>query len=105
MTEEARRRVLGGDKSWQVLDLVALEGLLAHTRGEWFDRMRVELQRISQNPELALVIFDGYLCPAEFLLYGPTPYREVIELAHGLRDTRPALGRTAGGRVRRRPRR
>jgi tetratricopeptide (TPR) repeat protein len=35
----------------------------------------------------ALEVFDGYLCPAEFLLYGPTPYREVIELAHGLRDT------------------
>ena len=87
LTEEARRRVLGGDKTWQVLDLVALEGLLAHASGEWFDRMRVELQRISQNPELALVIFDGYLCPAEYLLYGPTPYSEVIELANGLRDT------------------
>ena len=87
LIEEARRRVLGGDKSWQVLDLIALDGLLAHTRGEWFDRMRVELQRISQNPELALAIFDGYLCPAEYLLYGPTPYGEVIELAHGLRDT------------------
>ena len=48
---------------------------------------RVELQRISQNPELALVIFDGYLCPAEYLLYGPTPYGEVIELANGLRET------------------
>ena len=87
LIEEGRRRVLGGDKSWQVLDLIALDGLLAHARGVWFDRMRVELQRISQNPELALVIFDGYLCPAEYLLYGPTPYREVIELAHGLRDT------------------
>ena len=87
LAEEARRRVLGGDKSWQVLDLIALQGLLAHTRGEWFDRMRVELARIPQNPELALAIFDGYLCPAEYLLYGPTPYGEVIELAHGLRDT------------------
>ena len=92
MAEDARRRVLGGDKSWQVLDLVALQGLLAHTRGEWFDRIRVELQHTRQNPELALVIFDGYLCPAEFLLYGPTPYREVIELAHGLRDTAQRSG-------------
>jgi tetratricopeptide (TPR) repeat protein len=92
LTEDARRRVLGGDKSWQVLDLVALQGLLAHTRGEWFDRMRVELQRIRQNPELALAIYDGYLCPAEYLLYGPTPYREVIELAHGLRDTAHRAG-------------
>jgi DNA-binding SARP family transcriptional activator len=87
IAEDARRRVLGGDKSWQVLDLVALQGLLAHSRGEWFDRMRVELQRIPQNPELALAIFDGYLCPAEYLLYGPTPYGEVIELAQALRDS------------------
>ena len=92
LTEDARPRILGGDKSWQVLDLVALQGLLAHTRGEWFDRMRVELQRIRRNPELALAIYDGYLCPAEYLLYGPTPYQEVIELAHGLRDTARRAG-------------
>ena len=88
-----------------MLDLVALQGLLAHARGEWFDRMRVELQSIRHNPELALAIFDGYLCPAEYLLYGPTPYGEVIELAHGLRDTARTLRRAAGGRVRMRPRR
>jgi hypothetical protein len=66
--------------------------MLAHTRGEWFDRMRVELKRIKQNPEIALAIYDSYLCPAEYLLYGPTPYHEVIELAHGLRDTAHRAG-------------
>jgi DNA-binding SARP family transcriptional activator len=92
LTEDARRRVLGGENSWQVLDLVALQGMLAHTRGEWFDRMRVELKRIRQSPEIALAIYDSYLCPAEYLLYGPTPYDEVIELAHGLRDTAHRAG-------------
>jgi hypothetical protein len=81
VAEEARRRVLGGDKHWQVLSVVALQGLLAHRRGEWFDRMRHELRRTRDVPEIANAVFDGYLCPAEYLLYGPTPYREVIDMA------------------------
>ncbi|HUP75193.1 MAG TPA: AAA family ATPase [Acidimicrobiales bacterium] len=92
VSEEAQRKVLAGDKNWQVLELVALQGLLAHTRGEWFDRMRVELQRTRQNPEVALAIFDGYLCPAEYLLYGPMPYADVIELARSLRHTAHRAG-------------
>jgi DNA-binding SARP family transcriptional activator len=87
LTQEARGRVLSGDQTWQVLDLIALEGLLAHNRGEWFDRMRAELVRTVQDPEIALAIFDSYLCPAEYLLYGPTPYDEVLAIADRLRDT------------------
>ena len=87
VAEEARRRVLAGDKTWQVLDLVSLQGLLAHQRGEWFDRMRGELRRTRDVPEVANAVFDGYLCPAEYLLYGPTPYADVIETARGLRTT------------------
>jgi hypothetical protein len=87
VAEIARRRVLAGDKSWQVLDLVALQGMLAHNRGEWFDRMRIELRRTRDVPEIANAVFDGYLCPAEYLLYGPTPYADVIDIARGLRMT------------------
>ena len=79
--------MLAGDKTWQVLDLVSLQGLLAHQRGEWFDRMRGELRRTRDVPEVANAVFDGYLCPAEYLLYGPTPYDDVIETARGLRAT------------------
>jgi DNA-binding SARP family transcriptional activator/tetratricopeptide (TPR) repeat protein len=92
ISEEARWRVLGGDKNWQVLSLVALQGLLAHRRGEWFDRMRHELRRTRDVPEIANAVFDGYLCPAEYLLYGPTPYREVIDMARGLRTTAQRSG-------------
>ena len=63
-----------------MLELVALQGLLAHQRGEWFDRLNVELRRTRDVPEVATALFDGYLCPAEFMLYGATPYAEVIEL-------------------------
>jgi DNA-binding SARP family transcriptional activator/tetratricopeptide (TPR) repeat protein len=92
LSQQAREKVLGGDRTWQVLDLVALEGLLAHTRGEWFDRMRDELRRTVQDPEIALAIFDSYLCPAEYLLYGQTPYEEVVALATRLRDTGQRAG-------------
>ena len=39
-SEEAQRLVLAGERNWKVLDLVALQGLLAHRSGSWFDRMR-----------------------------------------------------------------
>ena len=86
-SDEAQRLVLAGERDWKVLDLVALQGLLAHRAGIWFDRMRLELRRTRENPEIANAIFDGYLCPAEFMLYGPTPYAEVIDVARDLQTT------------------
>ena len=85
--EEAQRLVLAGERNWKVLDLVALQGLLAHRSGNWFDRMRLELRRTRENPEIANAIFDGYLCPAEYMLYGPMPYAEVIAVARDLQTT------------------
>src|SRR6266487_5461776 len=41
---------------------------------------------------MAGAIFDGYLCSAEYLLYGPTPYAEVLELARDLRGTAERSG-------------
>ena len=37
------------------------------------------------KPRLATALFDAHLCVAEYLLYGPVPYGEVIELAEELR--------------------
>jgi tetratricopeptide (TPR) repeat protein len=36
---------------------------------------------------MATAVFDGHLCVAEYLLYGPTPYEQVIELGERLRDS------------------
>ena len=83
--DEAQRLVLAGVRNWQVLDLVTLRGLLAHRSGQWFTQMRTELYRTREDPGTASAIFDGYLCSAEYLLYGPTPYAEVIELSGGPR--------------------
>ena len=89
---EARRRIALGDASWRLFDLVTLQGLLAHYRGEWFQRLRTELRNGMRRPDLAVGIFDSHLCVAEYLLYGPTPYDEVLALAAELRDTAEQAG-------------
>jgi tetratricopeptide (TPR) repeat protein len=85
--DEAQRLVLAGERNWKVLDLVALQGLLAHRTGAWFDRMAFELRRTRENPDIANAVFDGYLCAAEYMLYGPVPYSELIALARDLQVT------------------
>ncbi len=85
--DAARPLVLTGDPGWKILDLVTLQALLAHRSGDWFSRIGPELGRLRESPEIAHTIFDGYLCPAEFLLYGPTPYAEVIAVAQDLLAT------------------
>jgi DNA-binding SARP family transcriptional activator len=90
--EKAERLILAGDLNAQVLDLVTLRGLLAHRSEQWFDRMRTELYRTREDPGMASAIFDGYLCSAEYLLYGPAPYAEVMNLARDLRRTAERSG-------------
>ena len=85
--EAAEQLILAGQHNWKVLDLVALQGLLAHRTGNWFDRIRLELRRTRSQPAIANAIFDGHLCVTEFMLYGPTPYAEVIDLASELKRT------------------
>ena len=99
-SEEAQALVLAGERNWQVLDLVALQGMLAHRSGGWFDRMRLELRRTRENPEIANAIFDGYLCPAEYMLYGQASYGEVISLARDLQVDGPTQRCAPRGRVR-----
>ena len=42
---QARDRLQPRDDPWQIVDLVGLQGLIAHQRGEWFERFRLELRR------------------------------------------------------------
>jgi predicted negative regulator of RcsB-dependent stress response len=84
---QAERLVLAGTHNWKVLDLVSLQGLLAHRAGEWFDRIRLELKRTRETPDVANAIFDGHLCASEYVLYGPTPYAEVIEVGLDIKRT------------------
>lgn len=86
--DEARRRIGVADPGdWRMYDLISLQGLVAHLRGEWFGRLTVELRAGAQRPDLARSMFDSHLCVAEFLLYGPTPYAEVLALGATLRES------------------
>jgi tetratricopeptide (TPR) repeat protein len=90
---EARRRVtLNGPDASQTFELISLQGFVAHNRGEWFRQLRDELRSGVARPALAARIFDSHLCVAEYLLYGPTPYAEVLELARSLRETAERSG-------------
>ena len=91
--DEARRRLsLGGPDDWRVFDLVGLQGLLAHNRGEYFQRLASELRASVERPDLAIAVFDSHLCVAEYLLYGLTPYDEVLALAEALRESARRAG-------------
>jgi DNA-binding SARP family transcriptional activator len=86
--DEARRRLALADLAdWRLYDLITLQGLIAHLRGEWFSRLAVELRASAERPDLARAMFDSHLCVGEYVLYGPTPYEEVLGLAAKLRES------------------
>lgn len=82
---EARERLRGVEDPWHLVDLVGLQGLLAHQSGEWFASFRTELRRTQGHERLASAVFDAHLCVAENLLYGLEPYAEIIAEAEQLR--------------------
>ena len=92
----ARKLLLTPGDPWHYVDLVGLQGLIAHQRGEWFARFRQELRGIRGKPFLASALFDAHLCVAEYLLYGPVPYAEVIELGESLRRRAAHAGALRG---------
>ena len=74
-----------------------LLGLVAHSRGQWRDRVRSELTDTLKRPEeVAGSVFDAHLCLAEYLLYGQQPYDQVIDFAADLRATAARAGASRG---------
>jgi tetratricopeptide (TPR) repeat protein len=92
----ARDLLQSPDDPWHLVDLVSLQGLIAHQRGEWFERFRMELRRTRGKQRLAAVVFDAHLCVAEYLLYGAVPYDEVIREAEELRRSAVEAGALRG---------
>ena len=90
--DSARERALAPDAPNVLLDIITLEGMIAHNRGQWFDRLLRELRATRESPDLASKIFDSHICVAEYLLYGPTPYTEVVTLARELRANAERAG-------------
>lgn len=94
LLDTARDHALAPGVPGRLLDIITMRGLIAHDRGEFFDQLRRELRATEGNLELASTIFDSHLCVAEYLLYGLTPYQEVVELAGGLRAAAETAGTT-----------
>jgi DNA-binding winged helix-turn-helix (wHTH) protein/tetratricopeptide (TPR) repeat protein len=94
--EAARGMALAPGAPNRLLDVITLQGMIAHNRGKWFDRLRRELRATTENPELASAVFDSHLCVAEYLLYGPTPYDEVVALTRQLREQAERTGARRG---------
>ncbi|MET0999496.1 MAG: AAA family ATPase, partial [Marmoricola sp.] len=78
IANQGRELLNSPEDPWQFMDLISLQGLVAHQRGEWFERFRMEMRRTQGKERLATALFDAHLCVAEYLLYGPVPYEEVI---------------------------
>ena len=96
VTAQARALLALAHDSWELLDLVALQGLIAHQRGEWYSRLEAELRSTSEGPRVVTGVFDANLCVAEYLLYGPTPYSEVRKLAEQIRRSAERAGSLRG---------
>ena len=94
--EAARAMALAPGAPDRLLDVITLQGMIAHNRGQWFDRLRRELRAATENPQLASAVFDSHLCVAEYLLYGPTPYDEVVALTRQLREQAERTGARRG---------
>lgn len=76
----------------ELLDVIAMQGMVAHSRGMWFDRLRTELRIAQRSEDLARTVFDAHICVAQYLLYGPTGLADVIALADDLRRSAEAIG-------------
>ncbi len=96
VTMKARDLLRSPDDPWHIADLISLQGLIAHQRGEWFDRFRLELRRTQGKERLATAVYDAHLCVAEYLLYGPMPYPELIAEAEDLRRRASHAGALRG---------
>lgn len=96
ITDRARDRLQSPDDPWYLVDLVTLQGLIAHERGDWFERFRMELRRTQGKQQMVTALFDAHLCVAEYLLYGRVPYDEVIKDAEELRTRATQAGALRG---------
>lgn len=94
---QARDRALAEGHLAGLGEATELLGLVAHSRGEWRERVRYELTDSLKRPEeVAGTVFDAHLCLAEYLLYGQQPYDQVIDFASQLRDTAIRAGARRG---------
>jgi DNA-binding SARP family transcriptional activator len=81
---ESRRLALRSGDPGSLLVASWAQAAAAHARGRLRHSLEVDLRDTSALPDLALSVFDGQLCITQRLLYGATPYPDVIAWADAL---------------------
>jgi tetratricopeptide (TPR) repeat protein len=92
LAELARELALAPGAPPSMLDVISLQGMIAHARGEWFDRLRRELRTTATADETVTRVFDAHVCVAQYLLSGPTMRDEALRLSRDLRATAERAG-------------
>ncbi|WP_241834808.1 ATP-binding protein [Pseudofrankia asymbiotica] len=96
IADEGGRRFVSAPTTRFGFDLISLRGLVSHSRGEYFAQLTADLRHSSRLPGLATTVFDAHLCVAEIMLYGPTPYTEVVSIADRLAEAAEQAGAARG---------
>ncbi|OHV47804.1 AAA family ATPase, partial [Pseudofrankia sp. BMG5.36] len=96
IADEGGRRFVSVPTTRFGFDIVSLRGLVAHSRGEYLAQLTADLRHGSRLPTFATTVFDAHLCVAEIMLYGATPYAEVVSLADRLAEEAERAGAARG---------
>ncbi len=94
--EEARRLASDVGLVGVAAEASGLLGMVSHSRGQLWDRVRSDVLDTARNPGLAGSVFDAYLCLVEFSLYGAEPYEEIAAFARELRASADRAGAVRG---------
>ena len=94
--EEARRLAAEVGLDAAVVEASKLLGMVAHSSGQLWDRVRADVLDTALDPGLAGSVLDGHLCLVELSLYGGEPYDEVIAFARELRAAADRAGAVRG---------
>lgn len=94
--EEARRLASDVGLVGVAAEASGLLGMVSHSRGQLWDRVRSDVLDTARNPGLAGSVFDAYLCLVEFSLYGAEPYEEIVGFARELRAAADRAGAVRG---------
>ena len=93
---EARRLAMEDGDAGAMMEASWALSLAAHARGALRSSIRSDLVSTGGLGDLAIRVFDGYLCATERLLYGSLPYEEIVQFASSLRDEAERIGAVRG---------
>jgi DNA-binding SARP family transcriptional activator/tetratricopeptide (TPR) repeat protein len=93
---ESRRLAIQLSDAGALVEASWAQALAAHSRGDLRGSLWADLRETSALPEVAIRVFDGQLCVTQRLLYGATPYPDVIAFADSLAHEAERLGAARG---------